>query len=691
VGSTGRDPASSGRGASAALLGLVAQAALALAMALVGVWLGGNAAYLAVAAYAGGGLFVWIATWVLFQQQRLERIEALETEELAKRGTEGAALFEGSADALHVVRHRLAQLERYGLPAASLVVAAYFAAAAVALATYAPEAWSLASRADRSWFAVPLPSQPSAVLAIGAALAFASFLVARYLGGMAKAPAWTLLRGGAGQLGGLVLLQLGLVVAAIFAHFDLGAPYRIVQLLAIATCGLVAIEIALTFVLDLYRPRQIGETPRPAFDSRLLGLAAAPDSIARTINEAINYQVGFEITRSWFWQLLERAFLPLVAISLAFAVLQTSLVVVEPDQRALVTRLGRIDGEPRGPGLHFELPWPCARVAYYDVASLRELVIGSHGRPDAQDHDHHGEAMPILWTNRHALKENLLIVAPPPDLTDSGGGATRVPAVSLIGTEIYVHYRIRDVRAYATTCRDPEGVFAQLAEAEVARALLAKDIDTWLGGEARAAAGVALRGRLDAIARERQLGIEVVWVGLAGLHPAQEVAESFQEVVGAQQERRIAIQRAEQQATQQLAEVAGSVEQSRKIVELIGRLEVDRATGTPRAQIEATERDLEALMQRAGGKAAQRISGARSYRWERENAERSKAARFAAERDAYARAPRLYAMRRYLDAVAEGLEQGRKYVIVASPDGLVLRFDLKDTGGGVDLMEAVTK
>ena len=65
----------------------------------------------------------------------------------------------------------------------------------------------------------------------------------------------------------------------------------------------VAAEIVINFVLNLYRPRLHGESPRPAFDSKTLSMFASPDSLVRSINEAINYQFGFDITSSWGYQL----------------------------------------------------------------------------------------------------------------------------------------------------------------------------------------------------------------------------------------------------------------------------------------------------------------------------------------------------------------------------------------------------
>ena len=102
----------------------------------------------------------------------------------------------------------------------------------------------------------------------------------------------------------------------------------------------VAGETALNFLLNLYRPRRAGETPRPAFDSRLLSLLSAPDSIVRSINEAVNYQFGFDITSSWGYQLLLRNFVRLAGILVVVVVGLTTLVIVEPQEQGMRLRFG---------------------------------------------------------------------------------------------------------------------------------------------------------------------------------------------------------------------------------------------------------------------------------------------------------------------------------------------------------------
>ena len=91
-------------------------------------------------------------------------------------------------------------------------------------------------------------------------------------------------------------------------------------------------EFAVNFVLDLYRPRDVGELPRPSFDSRLLGMMAEPGDIARSIADAFNYQFGFQVSSTWFYQLLQRWLIPIVVTALIAVLLLSSVVIVDAEE-----------------------------------------------------------------------------------------------------------------------------------------------------------------------------------------------------------------------------------------------------------------------------------------------------------------------------------------------------------------------
>ena len=145
--------------------------------------------------------------------------------------------------------------------------------------------------------------------------------------------------------------------------------------------GVIAAEILLNLILNLYRPRRVTETPRPAFDSKLLGLAAAPDSIVRSINEAVNYQFGFDITSSWGYQLLLRSVLRLCTLGVVVLLIMSMIVVVQPSEQAVRLRGGRVIGEVAQGSLLLKWPWPFESIERYDIGQIRTLVLGAKLMP----------------------------------------------------------------------------------------------------------------------------------------------------------------------------------------------------------------------------------------------------------------------------------------------------------------------
>lgn len=710
------------RAVAAALLGLAVQAAVALALgvlALVTV----NPAVYAACWHAVGGLLLWLCLVVVYQQYKLERAEALEVEQLAERHGAESSIFETSAEDLSVARNRLRRFIRWGLPLASLLTAGYL----IGIGGWIT--WWSVQQID-ALAAISRTISPLLLGFIFAGIAFGCFVVSRYLAGMGKLTHWQLLRGGAAYLMGVALVSLLLTIAVGLMDW-VQWPIRYLALVVPVFMVVIGVEMALNFLLDLYRPRKLGEVPRPAFDSRLLGLLTTPESVAKTINEAINYQFGFEITRSWFWQLLSRAFGGLIVLGAVVILLLSCVVVVQPNEQAVVTTFGRLASQqPLAPGLHVKWPWPMGRARHYDVTTIRSLK--------ASDKAELKTDVPILWTNVHTVQDpvNFVVAAPRDLIIDAGtpdGPAQpmadterqliqQTPSVSLVNVEIELHYRIRadgGLMDYITSVarieeiernRQAQGSSAQalarlidqdkptahpllenIAQTQVSQWLFAHDIDELIGS-ARSEGEAVLHERIQAAANEAKLGIEVVNVAIMSIHPPQagEVAAAFAEVVSAEQRRQRIIEQALAEQIRIMAEVAGSTATARRIVDQVEQLEQSRRDGAASQQLADQELALEQLLRDAGGEAATQIADARAYRWQRENSERGNAVLFDAQIKAYDEAPRLYRARKHLDVLARGMAEARKYLLLTDRDDLILRFDFKDQTNAMEQLRLET-
>lgn len=691
------------RATNAALFGLGIQLLLAVLLGLTG--LAAQAPVLYVAAFhLFGGLPIWIVLALLYHQHRLERAEALETEQLARAQAQTAALFEEHGDDLQIARRRLNNLYKWGLAVVGGIVAVYLLTVGGIFFNQFVQAYKAGKLLDLGYQEDVNRVAPFVPALFTFVLGFVAFIVARYESGMTKVSEWQVLRGGAGYLMGNALIAVIAAAGLIGKQFGRPEVLMVVTLAVPIILIVLGVEVLLTFVLNAYRPRRPGEIPRPAFDSRILGLLTSPKSLARALGDALHYQFGFEVSRSWFYQLLGKAITPLVAFALLVLVLINSIVVVQPHERALRTRFGRIVAE-LGPGWHLKLPWPFEAARTYPVGRVLQITVGS-----AKEGFKPNTA--ILWTNEHVVgSEDYLVTAPTP-LTaslhnEAGAEADEQPSnkrtadIGLVGLQLVVQYRIKNLTDYTGQVDDPALMLTRLSERELNRFLVSKDIDTIIGHE-RVGAGDRLRQSIQREADTARLGLEVVFAGFMGIHPPTEsdVAAAFHQQIGALQDRQRTIEDARKDAVETLAAVAGSRDQAMGISKAIEDLEAaqrrvaDLASNpgakpaeveTRVAEVRAKEVEVERLLTSARGKAAELIYDARSYRWERAIGEIAKAERFNAELLAYHQSPHLYRTRLYLRALAEGMTDTRKILIGSGqlPSPLI-RIDLTDVQSTLD-------
>lgn len=660
------------RAASAAMIGLLVQSLLALVTAVLGLY-AQSPAVQAAAGFFFAGLPIWAVLWALYHQHRLECQEALDAERLGAADTQAGALFDEHADDLRLARRRLGYLYRWGLHGASLIQGSYLLIVGGMMLDRGYQA-AIAHRLG--YGAMGDGASTLVLMSVTAVVGFVAFVVARYESGMTKNTAWQLLRGGAGYLMGSCFTAILLFVGALFAHYQ--NPLLLGALRLVIPCLMMVIgaEVIISLALGAYRPRRFGEVVRPAFDSRLLGWMTSPGSIAQAVSEAINYQFGLEVSSNWFYKLLNRAVLPLLLFGAATLILISGVVIVSPHQQAIVTRLGRIHDAPLEPGLHLKLPWPIDRVQKYEVGRVHQVLIGSVSEPIKR-----GQA--VLWDSQHADQEDYLITASAPIPAASnlreGNSESSGLGLALVGAQIAVQYRIADLMQYVTAAADGPAMLTAISRRRTNAYFVTQTIDALIGS-GRVAAGRQIRRQIQIDADAMRLGLEVLFVGLISVHPPSEqgVATAFLQQIGAMQMRQSMIEQAQQEANQTLASVAGSPVQALQIDRAIVDLQQSSHTGDQQIKVEK-------LLTAVRGQAARIIYEARAGRWQRSVAERAAAERFSAQVLAYRNAPDYYRARRYLDALASGLVNARKYVLTAGIGPLpIFRIDLKDDRSTID-------
>ncbi|CAG0970491.1 hypothetical protein PHYC_01218 [Phycisphaerales bacterium] len=678
--------------AGAAIKGLIFQLLIALITAVYSFW-GRDYAALSGAIFMLAGVPAWLALAIVYDQHRRERVEAMENEALAASASAGTSVFESRED-FRPAAARLASLYRWFFPIVSLVSAAILIGGGL---------WrfSLARVVSGEQFIAP--SQPGWSLGLGVTFAAMGFVVARYVAGLAKQPVWANLRAGAAFAVGSSLIWFLMAVSHLVDYVGPDTIVRIVPMVVAVFMIAIGCEILLHFILTLYRPRRAGELPRPAFESRLLGFAAAPDRIAQSISDAINYQLGFDVTSGWGYRLLSRSMVPLILVGGVVVWVMSGVVVVEPHQRAMILRFGRPVRTDLGPGWHFKWMWPI-ETAYVPEYYTKD----EKGRLTLQDYTATGlrrvelatmppaTTEPILWTNDHIGEEVWQYVR----ISDSaaGAGLTDIAAISV---EIPMQYSVSDVEAYDRL--GPPGqrdeIIRTAARREVTRFFQNYTLDQILGGD-RAALSRKLQAKVqealtdlnpDESGKGRGAGVEIVFLGITGVHPPKETANAFETPVQATQRREAKLAAAEADAVQQLTSVVGSVESARTIVreiESLERMRDNHKVGDIQAnvtEIEQQRTKVQEMLRNAGGWAAATLADAGAERWHKHMGARAEAARYSGQVALFEASPAIFRATRFFEAFNEGMKDTRLYVVSDRVRDLNGVLDLKDVNLGVDI------
>lgn len=637
------------RATTVSVIGLLIQGVLATVVLLYGLF-GQDIAAMNGSFAMFLGLPIWVSLALVFHQHKLERLEALEAEAFRKSAAAQASVFEGIGQDQTVHASRLAWMHKWFLPVMSLVVGGAY----IGLG-----AW-LWGRSRVFLSTVEITGEPSSgwAIAVGVGVAVLAFIFARFVAGMAKQKVWALLH--AGSASGVLcsLVGVSLVVAHfVFVVLKSQAGLRYLPIAMNVAMFALGAEVLLHFVLNLYRPRQAGVWLRPAFDSRVLAFLAAPDRLAASLSEAVNYQFGFNVSSTWFYRLLARSVMPLVVLVVLTMWALTCLVVVKPDQKGLVLRGGALVEEV-GPGLVFKKPWPMDEVLVFPASSVNELTVGTPA-PNKPD-------QPILWTNQHAGEETLVIVQP---WGARRGEQTR--DLALLSVEVPVHYVVTDLTKYQKIAQDSSGDDIERTRRElltaVASSVVIKHLATYpvdvLLGDGRPGVARDLKTAVQAAFDALGAGVHITFLGVAGVHPKQDVAPAFEEVVAKDQIKEATIEAARKSEIETLAAVAGDVAKAREIIAALEQLSEARERQPPDASaVEALEDRVMTLIERAGGEAASMISRAGAARWQRSIGERAKAVRSQGQIASYRAAPRAYKAGLYLDAIRGGARGAKVYI-----------------------------
>lgn len=652
----------------------------------IGRWSGFFAVW-AVSWFILSAALVWFVLVIQFHQRSLAEQEKLDMSQLAK-DERASTIFQAKgehADLFAVAQRRLQLLEKWFLPIFSAIIAIY----QIGIGLYLLKNISIAAETE---------AEQALLCAIFmTAIAFVSFLISRYVTGMSAQQQWKPLRAGGGFLLGAAVLCFALAVALAWAQFEVFVVVAVINWVIPVLLVVLGAETGLNVILDIYRPRLKDQYSRSAFDSRLLGIINEPGEILHTAAGAIDYQFGFKVSQTWFYKLLAKAIVPLVLFAVVTLYLLSCIVVVSPNEEAIIEHFGNPlnrAGRVRlvGAGLTFKWPWPIDTAYKYPTKKIKELYIGFVPKTDPKT----GEVIPeknLLWGKAHYEKEYSVLVASEHTGERAAEGAA---PVSILKANVRVQYRVKDLYAFLYNHDDAQRQLESVCYRELVKLAASSKIEVddeatmhqSLLGAGRARAKRILTDNIQAAADEAGLGVEIVFLGLQGIHPPPEVAVDYQKVIGAIQKKQALILNAHAERNRNLSALAGSVRGADELYSLAVEYQLAEEQNA-RERVEELGNALDKAFAEAKGDIFSTLRQAQSYAFEKATLALATSERFASQLKAYRAAKEIYKHQLRLAVLEDVPDNVRKYVIVAdSNDRQIFEVDVREkpTPGLYDLV-----
>lgn len=213
----------------------------------------------------------------------------------------------------------------------------------------------------------------------------------------------------------------------------------------------------------------------------------------------------------WFLPTLRKMLLPLACSSLLLVWLSTCVHEIPHAHSGLLAKFGRFHPQTLEPGLHFTLPYPFHEVALVQRSELRQVVLGLQA----------DTGKPLLWDREHYVGEENQLVGHGEDL---------------LTISVPIFYSIGDPFAFHRQTADAETIIRDLACQELLRETLHRSAFEIMT-DGRDAVAERLRAAMQTALDARQSGLVIAKVCLRDIHPPVDVAQQYQDVVGALEDR----------------------------------------------------------------------------------------------------------------------------------------------------------
>ena len=237
----------------------------------------------------------------------------------------------------------------------------------------------------------------------------------------------------------------------------------------------------------------------------------------------------------------------IILLLLVVWIIPGTFYFVEPDEEAVVTRFGKFD-RTNSPGLHFKYPSPIEHAATPKITQVRRAEIGfrtAQGRPT--------QSVPA---------ESLMLTGDQ----------------NIVDMNLVVQYRIMDSVQYLFNVRRPHKLIRDSAETVIRGITGSKKIDEALT-TGKAEIQVLAKDQIQALLDKYKSGLQVVTIQLQAVHPPEQVADSFKDVVRAREDKERMINEAQGYRNAVIPEARGQAAQIVRIAEGYREEKIKKAEG----------------------------------------------------------------------------------------------------------------
>lgn len=519
----------------AAIIGMGLQLILGSLTLLVSGWSSSSACQ-AIGLFSLASSLIWGLAFLHTRQEYLAEEEEKDLAETEKQG----ALFEGHDLGAISAQAGLKRLERYFLPIAAILIAAGF----IGLTIYLYTGWLKHGTLTPSIFLMP----GALVFGFGSIFLFYGM----YVKGMTSVPGWRLLRAGSSVMLFAAFAFMAIGVSIILCSLGIPNIEKYLSWIITAIFALTGIELIFNMLTSFFVPRLPGVVILPPYYLRTLDVITSPRDILKTAADIVDYQFGFRVSETWFYSFLERAIMPLIIFWALILYAFTCIVVIGPDEQAVMERFGNPMEKTLDSGLYFKLPWPVDICYIFPAKRVQTITMGHKGEIEDQP--------AILWTREHYKEEDVFLVATRESTVsqDTGNKNTnssedkskRVP-VSFVSSAIKLHYRVTNLRQYLYEKTNPHDFIKDIAYRELVKFMGSIDILDLLK-EKRLVLAEELRGKIQEVLSEANIGVEIFYLGFESAHPPVAVGEAYESVIKALEEKHASILDAQAYANQTL-------------------------------------------------------------------------------------------------------------------------------------------